>query len=69
MPATLAGTADYNLSGTLYFGYNPVTVSGNITKGGNQLLAGALDLSGGLSLGINYDGRNRDDSLGSMLVE
>ena len=68
-PAKLAGTANYNLSGTLYMGYNPVTVSGNIAKGGSQLLAGALDLSGGLSLGIAYDGRNRDDALGSCLVE
>jgi hypothetical protein len=69
MPATLAGTANYNLSGTLYMGYNPVTVSGDIRKGGSQLLAGALDLSGGLSLAIAYDGRNRDDALGSCLVE
>lgn len=68
-PATLAGTADYNLSGTLYMGYNPVIVSGDVSKGGNQLLAGALDISGGISLGIAYDGRNRDTSLGSMLVE
>ena len=67
--AELSGTANYNLSGTLYMGYNPVTVSGNISKAGNQLLAGALDLSGGLNLGIAYDGRNRDNSLGSCLVE
>jgi hypothetical protein len=65
----LGGTANYNLTGTLYFGYNPVVVSGNISKAGNQLLAGALDASGGLSLGIAYDGRNRENWTGSLLVE
>ncbi len=67
--ATLGGTANYNLSGTLYFGYNPVTVSGNISKSGNQLLAGALDVAGSISLGVAYDGRNQETSTSSLLVE
>lgn len=65
----LGGTANYNLSGTLYFGYNPVVVSGDVSKAGNQLLAGALDISGSLSLGIAYDGRNQEDWTRSLLVE
>jgi len=68
-PATLGGTASYNLSGTLYFGYSPVTVSGNLSKSGNQLLAGALDVSGSINLGVAYDGRNREDWTRSLLVE
>ena len=67
--AKLGGTADYNLSGTLYFGYNPVVVSGDLSKSGNQLLAGALDVSGGISLGVAYDGRNQEASTRSLLME
>ncbi len=68
-PVTLGGTASYKLSGTLYFGYCPVTVSGNLSKSGNQLLAGALDVSGGINLGVAYDGRNREDWTRALLVE
>jgi hypothetical protein len=68
-PCTLGGTAEYMLSGTLYFGYCPVIVSGNLSKSGNQLLAGALDLSGGISLGVAYDGRNQEDATACLLVE
>jgi len=67
--ATLGGTVDYNLSGTLYFGYNPVKVAGDVSKAGNQLLAGALILQGSIGLGIAYDGRNQEDWTRAQLVE
>ena len=67
--AKLGGTVDYKLSGTLYFGYNPVVVDGDVSKSGNQLLAGALVLQGSIGLGVAFDGRNMEDWTRAQLVE
>ena len=66
--ATITGGVNYFVSGTVYMGYNAVKVTGNTNNLGTQLIVGALEIDGGLSLGVHYDGRNRFDSARAFLV-
>lgn len=67
--AIITGTSDFLLKGTLYFGYNHLTVAGDSVSCGNQILAGAMEVKGSLTLGVAYDGRNRDNSNNCCLVQ
>jgi hypothetical protein len=66
--AVITGGANYFVSGTVYMGYNALKVTGNTNNLGTQLIVGALEIDGGLSVGIHYDGRNRYDSARAFLV-
>ncbi|MFC1760910.1 pilus assembly protein TadG-related protein [Planctomycetota bacterium] len=58
-----------DLTGTVYLGYNPIKVHGNPDSLGTQLIAGALELDGGVNIQIGYDGRNRSDLASVALVK
>jgi hypothetical protein len=65
----ISGTSSIDIIGTVYCGYNPMTVGGTSDHTGTQLIAGALNLHGNVSLGIAYDGRNAIEAYHSILVE
>jgi hypothetical protein len=44
--AYIMGTSESMVEGTLYFGYNAVTLGGTPSQMGNQVLAGALEVHG-----------------------
>jgi len=66
---TIAGSSSISIDGTIYCGYNPMKISGTPNQCGSQLIAGALWLSGTVSLNIAYDGRNSIEAYRSILVE
>ncbi len=66
--AKIAGTSGSYLKGTIYCGYNAVEIVGTGGQTGNQVIAGALTVSGTMSLGVAYDGRNSIESYTSILV-
>jgi hypothetical protein len=67
--ATVGGTSDSWIKGTLYFGYNAVEIGGTPGQMGNQVLAGALWVHGTPDLIVPYDGRNTIEKYRSVLVE
>ncbi|UCG59704.1 MAG: hypothetical protein JSU70_09335 [Phycisphaerales bacterium] len=67
--ARIIGTSDFDLQGTLYFPTCPVELGGDGFEAGNQLITYRLWIHGNGRIGINYDGRNRNCSYKSMLVE
>jgi hypothetical protein len=67
--ATLLGASDSLVKGTLYFGYNAVTIGGTPAQMGNQVITGALEVHGTSNLRIAYDGRNAIEAYQSILVE
>jgi len=66
---SIIGTSSIDIIGTIYCGYNPMEVGGTSDHTGTQLIAGALNLHGNVSLGIAYDGRNAIEAYRSILVE
>jgi len=68
--ASIYGTANLDLDGTLYF---PVAEKVNLRGGGwgfgNQLIGWRFDIRGQGILGIQYDGRNRAPTTSSFLIE
>ena len=67
--ASIIGTSDSWLRGTIYFPDNPAQVGGGTSQLGSQIICGALQINGNIDLGIAYDGRNRIISYRSVLVE
>lgn len=56
-PASIVATANLQLSGTLYFPNNHLTMRGSGLVG-NQLIAGTTNLADFSNVSINYNGRN-----------
>ena len=67
--ANFGGNANADITGTIYLGYNPVKIAGDPDNFGNQLIAGALELDGGININLGYDGRNRDSTVRVNLVK
>jgi hypothetical protein len=55
-PSTLQGTPGSTSTGTLYFPSAKVTIAGNPTSFGSQLIADTLHVQGNGQLNINYNG-------------
>jgi hypothetical protein len=67
--ATIIGTPNSWLKGTIYFPDNPAQVGGGSDELGSQIIAGALQVNGNVNLSIAYDGRNMIVARKSILVE
>jgi len=65
----LQGNSGLNLTGTLYFPSNNVSLGGTPGSMGNQLICGSLYIYGNGTININYDGRNQAPGNKSFLVE
>ncbi|HKQ49951.1 MAG TPA: pilus assembly protein TadG-related protein [Phycisphaerae bacterium] len=67
--ATIIGTSDLNMVGSLYFPCNHLNLSGTGDGFGNQLIARTLEISGDGLIQIHYDGRNPAFGTDTFLVE
>jgi len=67
--ATIIGSANSPIKGTLYFPNCLLNLGGGTSQLGNQVLAGALWVHGDVMLGVGYDGRNTIKAFRSVLVE
>jgi hypothetical protein len=65
----IVGGGSCVIEGTIYCGYNPMEIGGSSEQMGNQLIVGALNLHGGINLGIAYDGRNAIEPGRAVIVE
>ena len=63
------GNDNLNIQGTIYLSAAAVTLVGNATSLGNQVIVDTLPLTGNGSIGIDYDGRNATGGLRSWLVQ
>jgi Flp pilus assembly protein TadG len=63
------GNANTIINGVIYCVSNAMKLSGNPEQMGNQIIVGALEIDGNISLGIAYDGRNNVEARFSYLVE
>jgi len=66
---SINGTTGSVIKGVIYCGYNAMKITGTPNQMGSQLIVGALEIGGNISLGIAYDGRNIIESSQSYLVE
>jgi len=66
--ATIIGTGDINIVGTIYFPQNHVTITGTGDGFGTQLIANTIELGGTGVMQINYDGRNPFPANKAILV-
>jgi putative Flp pilus-assembly TadE/G-like protein len=67
--ATIIGTSELNMQGSLYFPCNKLNLSGTGDGFGNQLIARTLEISGNGEITIHYDGRNPAFGTDTFLVE
>ena len=68
--AVIIGTANLELSGTLYFPENHAELGGTEDwTAGNQFIADTMWIHGTATIGIDYDGRNIAPGNKSFLVE
>jgi hypothetical protein len=67
--ATIASARGSLVKGTLYFGYNAVTIGGTPGQMGSQVIVGAMEVRSTADLNIAYAGRDRSASHRSVLVE
>ncbi len=67
--ASMAGNAQLQITGTLYFPTAHVKFTGGNIDAGTQLIAGSIETTGGTNLTINYDGRFFVPMFRSTLVE
>jgi Flp pilus assembly protein TadG len=63
------GNSNLNIQGTIYMSKAQVTIVGNASTLGNQVVVGTIHMTGNSSLGINYDGRNALAGHKSWLVQ
>jgi hypothetical protein len=63
------GNSNTVIEGVIYCVSNAMKLSGNPEQMGNQIIVGALEVAGNISLGIGYDGRNALEVQMSYLVE
>ena len=66
--ASIHGTGDLDIVGTIYFPQNHVLITGTGDGFGTQLIANTIEISGHGDIQINYDGRNPFPANRAILV-
>ena len=66
--AKLAGGSGLNITGTIYLPSSYVTVTGGAGTLGNQFIVGKLNITGGGTINIPYDGRNQTGGISRTLI-
>ncbi len=54
----ISGCSGNGVAGTMYFPTARVYANGTPGKGATQIIAGSMDITGIVNVGVNYDGRN-----------